>query len=756
MALAEQSGLTTADFAALFDRFFPSVYDLALRVLGRPEEAAAAVESTFARAREDLERHPVEGSKAWLYGIAAGQLPRKQASAPNLDPIFARVEPDRLANPDAVLHEAGLAESVWASVAALPVADYLLLDLQLRHGLQDADLARALRIDARSVESRFESLRGRLEEAVPSRVSPVAVFAAFAPVPAPPGLKEKVWARLERPPERTPRREGPAFTVPKKAVIAAAVVAVLFLAAAAGAYFATRGPGVHDPTAVRSPTHSTEKGSPDPDVTVTWEPSADAGGYSVSWTPEPSTPDKTVDLPGTATRTAGHLKPGTSWFNLRTLGKNGKWTSTVHLGPFLILPDTEVPETTIDEAPVKYSGAAVTFAFSSDEKNAELECSLDGIPFSPCTSPQQYTGLEQGQHTFRARAVDEAGNVDPTPARKKWQVDTKEPDTELTETPDSLDTGSARFAFESTEKKSTFECRLDDGAFEGCTSPKSYSGLDDGEHRFRVRAVDRAGNPDPKPAAFRWTVDTIPPDTKIESGPADVSHEATATFSLSSEPGATFECRLDGKGWGDCSAVTGLKDGKHAFRARAKDRAGNVDPTPARWSWTVDLPPETEITAGPKGPTDSTTASFQFTSNANAATYECRLDNREWIACVSPKLYTGLSQGSHTFRVRARDAGGEQDPTPAERNWTVDTVAPGTSITSHPKSSTGSNSASFGFSSSENGVKFECRLDGGSWTACSSPKVYSVGNGAHVFQVRAVDAAGNRDPTPAAWSWTVH
>ncbi|MEO8290589.1 MAG: hypothetical protein ABI649_06295 [Gaiellaceae bacterium] len=763
MPVVEQNGLTNEDFAALFDRHFASVYDLALRVLGRPEDAAAAVERTFARADGGLGRQPVDGVKPWLYGLAASELPRKQAARQAGNPAFARVEPDRLANPDAVLQEPGVVDAVWAAAAGLPVDDYLLLDLQLRHGLQDADLARVLHTDAGGIERRLEGLRAYLDEAVESRVSPVALFAALAPVPAPAGLQEEVWARLNRPPEQRATRQYPSFalrgfTLRGRVVIVAAVAAALFVAAAAGAFFAARGgPGVHDPRDVRSSTHSPEQGSPNPDVDIVWEASPDASGYSISWTPEPETPDKTVDLSGTATRATGHLKPGTSWFNLRTLGENGDWTSTVHLGPFLILPDTEVPDTTIDQGPGLFSKPVVTFEFSSNERSAKLECSLDAIPFSPCTSPQEYTGLQRGQHVFRVRAVDGGGNVDPTPAKRKWRVDTKEPNTVLTDAPARLSTGSGQFVFESTERASTFECRLDGGDFEPCPSPKSYADLDDGEHRFRVRAVDRAGNADPKPAGWRWTVDTIPPDTKIESGPPDLSHEATAAFSLSSEPGATFECRLDGGDWKGCSAVSGLKDGRHAFRARAKDKAGNVDPTPARWSWEIDLPPETQITAGPTGPTSSTSSTFRFSATEASATFECKLDARDWISCSSPKLYSGLSQGSHTFQVRGRDTKGNLEPTPAERTWKVDTVDPNTAITSGPNASTGSNSATLSFSSSEGTVTFECRLDGAAWKACSSPKAYSgLSNGAHVFEVRAVDAAGNRDPSPAAWNWVVH
>ena len=691
--------------------------------------------------------------RPWLYGLLAAELPHNRPSPPADLHVFAQIDPDRLANPGAVAGDEQAVDAVWAEVSALPIDDYLLLDLQLRHGLRDPELGRALGLDLRVVDRRLERLRDRLEEAVDSPVSPVAVFAALAPVAPPPGLRERVWSSVTQNAAAPPRPDRRALVLPRKPVILAALIALLAAAATAGAFYAVRGKGVHDPTSVHSTSHSLEQGSANPDVQITWSPSPDASGYSVSWSSEPQTPDKAVDLPGTAADTTGHLKPGTSWFNLRTLGKNGRWTSTLHLGPFLILPDTVVPRTSITAGPRKYGTAIATFEFESNEKSAMLECSLDRAQFETCASPKTYTGLARGKHSFRVRAVDGAGNTDPTPATREWDVDVKAPITKLNRAPDDFSNGGNRFEFASSEKHSSFECKLDDGDYEACSSPRGYPGLDDGAHRFRVRAIDRAGNPDPSPASRKWTVDTNPPETAIENGPRHVSHKDTATFTVSSEAGATFECRLDDHGWGECGQVSGLSDGKHVMRARAKDQAGNVDPTPASWSWRIDLPPETSIAEGPSGPTSSTSATFRFSSTDTAATFQCKLDDRSWSSCASAKSYTGLPQGSHTFRVRAKDSAGTNDPSPAERTWKVDTVAPNTTITS---TSVSGKSATFSFSSSETGGTFECRLDGGAWHACSSPKSYGgLKHGNHSFRVRAIDAAGNRDATPALRSISI-
>jgi len=111
--------------------------------------------------------------------------------------------------------------------------------------------------------------------------------------------------------------------------------------------------------------------------------------------------------------------------------------------------------------------------------------------------------------------------------------------------------------------------------------------------------------------------------------------------------------------------------------------------------------------------------------------------------------------GSATIVARAVDLAGNEGLS-APRSVTVDNTPPETTIVSGPEGTVASGSATFSFSSSEGGSSFECRLDGGGWAACTSPLAYSgLGAGDHTFEVAAVDAAGNRDPTPAGRTWTV-
>jgi hypothetical protein len=155
---------------------------------------------------------------------------------------------------------------------------------------------------------------------------------------------------------------------------------------------------------------------------------------------------------------------------------------------------------------------------------------------------------------------------------------------------DPSNNASPSFSFSSNEANSTFECKLDGGAFEACISPKSLTGLSEGSHTFQVRATDAAGNTDQSPASYTWTVDTTPPETAIDSGPSGTVKQKDATFTFSSEPNSTFECKLDAADFTACVSprrYTRLVSGSYTFEVRARDAAGNTDPSPATRRWTV-------------------------------------------------------------------------------------------------------------------------------------------------------------------------
>jgi hypothetical protein len=84
--------------------------------------------------------------------------------------------------------------------------------------------------------------------------------------------------------------------------------------------------------------------------------------------------------------------------------------------------------------------------------------------------------------------------------------------------------------------------------------------------------------------------------------------------------------------------------------------------------------PDTTISQSPQ-PVSGTSASFSFTAT-EVGTFEGRLDGAAFAVLTSPHVLSGLGEGSHTFEVRARDAAGNVDATPATFTWTVDATPP--------------------------------------------------------------------------------
>lgn len=518
------------------------------------------------------------------------------------------------------------------------------------------------------------------------------------------------------------------------------------------------------------------------------------------------------------------------------------------------------PDTSITVKPASYSNVtAPSFGFASNQAGSRFECSLDAAVFSACASQKSYSGLLEGEHNFRVQAIDAQNRPDPTPASHSWNIDTTPPvstvnspaegatvggdvtlyasatdssgvtrveffvdgklvgrdtttpysyiwkatavadgahivtavaydralnaatsanrnvrvdnipETAIKSSPGVASKNTATFTFTSTEASATFECRLDGAAFAACFTPKTYSGLLAGPHAFEVRAVEAGSRRlDPTPALHRWTVDLTAPTNATVTAPAAgatltgaVTLSATATDNVGL---SMIEFYVNGArvaydriapyslNW----QSSGAPDGPATILARAVDNAGNTADSAGR-AVTIDNAPQTTVASGPPSLTNSRTATFTFTSNQPNSTFECSLDSTAaFTACVSAKTYTNVGEGRHTFYVRASDAGGKVDATPASRVWTVDITAPETTITAGPSGTVTSTTASFTFGSSEQYSVYECSLDGAAYSYCGSSKTYTnLAAGSHTLGVRAKDRAGNIDATPAVRTWTV-
>jgi hypothetical protein len=121
---------------------------------------------------------------------------------------------------------------------------------------------------------------------------------------------------------------------------------------------------------------------------------------------------------------------------------------------------------------------------------------------------------------------------------------------------------------------------------------------------YVVRAEQTVGPRTGRSSANRFSIDTAPPATLIESGPNGISDTGEASVAFSSpEPGVRFECRLDGGAFAPCASpvrYTGLGVGAHEVVVRAIDRAGNIGPEAAhRWEIVAPPPPAVATTLEP-------------------------------------------------------------------------------------------------------------------------------------------------------------
>jgi hypothetical protein len=163
---------------------------------------------------------------------------------------------------------------------------------------------------------------------------------------------------------------------------------------------------------------------------------------------------------------------------------------------------------------------------------------------------------------------------------------------------------------------------------------------------------------------------------------------------------------------------------------------------------------QTTITGGPTGSLGTFTAPpFAFGSAVPGATFECDIDMAGFAPCASPVAIATDDERIYSFRVRAR-SGALVDRTPAMRLFSVDVTSPGTTVGAPEVDPGNWASWSIPFDSDERVSSFECSFDGAPFTACTSPLDLVVSQGQHTLSIRATDAAGNVDPTPATAAWT--
>jgi hypothetical protein len=301
----------------------------------------------------------------------------------------------------------------------------------------------------------------------------------------------------------------------------------------------------------------------------------------------------------------------------------------------------------------------------------------------------------------------------------------------------------------------------------------------DGNHSLAAVATDNAGHP--ASAIRNVDVDRSAPNTTIVTKPADPSDAATPTFTFnSSEPGSTFECKVDAGFFAPCTTphdVTGLTDNVHTFEVRATDPAGNTDATPDTWTWHRD-------TNDPTGTLDNPGANIRqnvtltsteddppangYASGLDSVAYEYSADGTTWatIGTLNSPPFdsivwntTAVADGVYQLHIVVRDVAGNETTSAPVTNVRIDNTPPTTSqddpgqFLRATKVLTGSAADS---GSGIDHVDFErAPTGGGSWTLIATDSTpgdgfqasfdtTGVSDGHYDFRTVAYDVAGNQ------------
>ncbi|MBI2891813.1 MAG: hypothetical protein HYY13_13650 [Nitrospirae bacterium] len=385
--------------------------------------------------------------------------------------------------------------------------------------------------------------------------------------------------------------------------------------------------------------------------------------------------------------------------------------------------DTVAPLALIQSQPAALDASSTaSFAFTCSEADCSATCSLDGDPFSTCTSPHVLSGLADGSHTLQVKAVDPAGNESAV-AAYAWTVDTTAP-----APPEAVYVIVGQQAPGLADKVYGLSGAVEGAAIVGiyedallmgklaeaaADADGSFSTVEIGDNkgdaadRIYVTATDIAGNTS---APTSVANDKTPPTITLSSlTPSGSGGSSTPTVSGTTEAGAKVQILANGvfidDGWAGSNGSFGItpsspvpSNTSSAITAKAIDSAGNVSSVSNTLTYLHDnlLPSGGLVTDGgpndvasQKGTWGMTAVWSGFTDANGIASYEYNLSvspncQGEKIASNDVGLVTSRATGGLTLAngvtyyncVRARDTVGNSGAWVASNGILVDTTPP--------------------------------------------------------------------------------
>jgi hypothetical protein len=355
--------------------------------------------------------------------------------------------------------------------------------------------------------------------------------------------------------------------------------------------------------------------------------------------------------------------------------------------------DSTPPDPPIVNVPEDVGAAFPIWGTAESESRVEIYVDGDYVATVAASNTRAWSfnhtaRLTNGSHIAQAKAIDGAGNRSEFSTAMPFSVDTDAPTNPVITSPinDSvLKTATPRFRG-TAESGATVTVKVDEKT---CTTvvPRAStnwecnlaSKLLEGVYSLTATATDKAGNTSAPSAPVSFTIAPQSPGL-ISPQAGEFINDATPTLIGSADANnsievvvngnRTFTTESAGDGMWRIEVNPPLSEGLHSITVISTDRVGNPNPSPPT-SFTVDLtPPDTAfIPESPSISAYSPSATFSFSSEEESS-FECSVDEAEFIPCTSPTTIPELAAGGHSFRVRARDRAGNVESDPASHSWT--------------------------------------------------------------------------------------
>ncbi len=496
------------------------------------------------------------------------------------------------------------------------------------------------------------------------------------------------------------------------------------------------------------------------DGTLLGTATADATGR-FTFTPATPLPDSTVALTARAQDIAGNLSPVS--------------------GSVAVVIDTAPPGTpTIDPLPAVTNDATPTVTGTAEAGSTVTLLSggaIIGTAMADGTGAYTVTPtapLADGDTSLTVVARDAAGNSSGPSAAATLLIDTVAPvGPTLADLPDAV--GTATPTLTGTAEPNGLVTLFNGGTVLGTVTASATgtfsfvptSALPEGAATITATVQDAAGNVSAASGPLTVVVDTTAPAAPVITTPAGVTADGTPTITGTAEAGATVTVLnggtalgstvVDGAGNWSFTPTADLGDGPHVITATATDAVGNLSPSGAGITLTIDAgPPDVPILTSTGGPTNDTTPTITGTAEAGAtvtisdagSVLGTTLAGTDGTFTFTAPV--ALGDGIHNLTATATDAAGQTSAASQPLAITVDTAPPDMPILTSGGGAT-ANATPVITGTGEAGAQVTL-LDGtapvgtavvaanGTFTVTPGT---ALAEGAHDLTVQLTDAAGN-------------